>query len=1704
MAFLAPEDELEAAEAFSAPADELLAPAESIESQQTPLETGARATGSGGVQSVTSVLSGAGQVQKSISDVLRKNVGDLPAGYFDALTSVPRLLGPAARKVGDAAEQFFAPDRELNPKSATVGSALGQMPVMIGGTVVAGPAAPLIMGGFSGYDQGIQQAEQMGIDSPEKRAAMGLGFGATEVLTEKMFGFGSKAATAAMRDALRRSAGQMGKSVLKSTLGEGVEEIAAGVGQNALSLGMAPQSYDSTDLRPFVPGTWDVNQNYLTRRGHEALGGAVGGAMFGAVDAGLNLAKPRQELGAVADPLAAHAATMPETFSAPAEEIVTDDARFMPPEAVVRDSGLVIGEATPAPNPQPPTPALAAPFTNPNELAPVEVGAGNVFIDLPKTPEALAAQRADEEKLAEIRGKAQIIATQKDKPPVIPDAPYGGYDVLDFVNENIIHVPPADERTGGEYDWTETASIPPQYNKYLFHAKRGKAIDKVAQMAYEENLISDPTADALLAAIESTIQSRDTYTAEMAKREAALSEEEQATRERESTWADSVIAESMETPFIGIDPKLMAAYTVKGAQLIREGFTTFAKWSREMLSRFGNAVKDYLQGAWQAAMKTSEQGFVGTGEIKLTHEAEAARMEAEGKEPLPTGGQGTVEEWEAEAAQRVQEPGAAGALVTDIIAQQRPATPVEYYMLQNYGAALDAELARVDGILADPATSPEARAAAAETKRTQDAERDRVAVAAQLAGSKAGASLGARSRGLDRSAVPSLAKMVADITLIQDPTGRTPLPPEERAVIEKTHAKLETAAAAVEKQEEEGIGGARNTYNEELQKLLKEAQEEIAAQKEQLAAQEHALNVQPGKVKLYTRSKEKLKAWSADGKAAQDELLRMIGVRTNMTFGIEMMPQLARIVRGFIADGFLTTDAIAKKLVKAVPPEFYNSLKNFLPQIIDAADKLQRDELKKKTPDDIKAKMRDIKAKGKDLPGDIARKFALAHIVDHLERNDKTLSAEKIAKLVAKDLQEFLPGVTERQARDLISGYGKVTTPSKEEARKTLRDLAAQMQKLTQLEILQGNLGKLAPGIDYLNKSGPQRDEPSARVRELIKQIEALKKDTGYNPPTKADMLKSARDRIKKSLENQIEELQRILAGKAAPVTTRDKIAYDADLNALKTLRNSLKDLVAELPAHKLATEERRNKAALKAALASEAEWKRRAEKKEWKRPGDKPFTHTQEVIDAKAKAKEARANFEALKKAADPRNNPEAVALRQFKSRVQSQIKAINEKIRTGAYDPPKKTPRQIKHDAESDKLKHDLELKKREWIDLKLKHEWEVMSMPKRAIERLRTLLHTARSIMTGGEFSGLLRQGMFKTVSHPIRVFGNDVPAMFKAFFSEAGETSVMNAINLRANALNGRYKLAKLAIHSPTDYSSLMAEGNARSRFANKIPFIAGTGRAYTTLSNHMRADLFDMMVDKLTKKGNPPTDAQLKAIGEFVNDSTGAGKLGAGSFELPGGYKDALSAVFFSPAYVASRMRMLLGASLWGGDMKTRQIIAGEYLRITAGMAAVYALLSALAGHKDDEDDDKDPRSSQFLKIKVGQHSSLDIMAGLSQIAVLFAREAMGQMVKDGKVYNLRPIDGKPVPYGQPDMGDVLGKFIRSKLSPGAGFAWNRLTGTDFSGKPTTLRGDLGNLVVPLTAGQIKEAWQHERPEVAAPLSAAAMFGIGVNTFPPRQ
>ena len=122
---------------------------------------------------------------------------------------------------------------------------------------------------------------------------------------------------------------------------------------------------------------------------------------------------------------------------------------------------------------------------------------------------------------------------------------------------------------------------------------------------------------------------------------------------------------------------------------------------------------------------------------------------------------------------------------------------------------------------------------------------------------------------------------------------------------------------------------------------------------------------------------------------------------------------------------------------------------------------------------------------------------------------------------IVKEIKKDVPDMTEREIRDEISGYGKVSELSPDPINKTLREVKRVGKLITQKE--------KALAHEALLRSGLQRDLPTAKEIELQKEINQILKDnqmaTEAIPKTDAQW-KTLLDKYKTRLEKRIAELQ--------------------------------------------------------------------------------------------------------------------------------------------------------------------------------------------------------------------------------------------------------------------------------------------------------------------------------------------------------------------------------------------------------------------------------------------------------------------------------------------------------------------------------------------------------------------------------------------------
>lgn len=361
-------------------------------------------------------------------------------------------------------------------------------------------------------------------------------------------------------------------------------------------------------------------------------------------------------------------------------------------------------------------------------------------------------------------------------------------------------------------------------------------------------------------------------------------------------------------------------------------------------------------------------------------------------------------------------------------------------------------------------------------------------------------------------------------------------------------------------------------------------------------------------------------------------------------------------------------------------------------------------------------------------------------------------------------------------------------------------------------------------------------------------------------------------------------------------------------------------------------------------------------------------------------------------------------------------------------------------------------------------------------------------AKSIVASLDNSFFGRQGIKVLFTNP-RVWGKNFTKSFTDFWGTLKGKDMMAVVKSdiysRENALNNNYKKMRLDIGE--------GEEAFPTSLPEKIPLFGRLFKAsqdtYEAAGVRMRADVADIMLDQAEQNGvNLKEEDEIKSIGKLVNSLTGRG--GLGKFEGVG--KD-LNVLFFSPKFMKSNWDTLT-AHTFGLGLKSkfaRKQAAINLLKISAGMGMILLLADTLWP----DSVEWDPRSSQFGKIKIGS-TTFDVTGGMSAFAVLGARIAKNST----KSITTDAITELGTGFGQSDGWDLALDFLGNKMAPTAQTVKNIVRRSDWEGNPTTIKGELANLTIPIS---IKTADELLKTPDAAPFLLAMtgeLFGISTNTY----
>lgn len=339
---------------------------------------------------------------------------------------------------------------------------------------------------------------------------------------------------------------------------------------------------------------------------------------------------------------------------------------------------------------------------------------------------------------------------------------------------------------------------------------------------------------------------------------------------------------------------------------------------------------------------------------------------------------------------------------------------------------------------------------------------------------------------------------------------------------------------------------------------------------------------------------------------------------------------------------------------------------------------------------------------------------------------------------------------------------------------------------------------------------------------------------------------------------------------------------------------------------------------------------------------------------------------------------------------------------------------------------------------------------------------------------------------------------------------GKVDTMDVIRAdiysRPNAINGKYDVGKYGL-------GVLAEEAFPSSIPEKIPLLGrlfrASEKAYNGGALRVRADLADRYIEMAEKQGvNTLNRLEAEGIGHLVSSMTGRGSIG----KLESVAKE-INVLLFSIKFLKSNLDTLTAHRGIFGLFSDKKVLANRFARKESAKSTMSIILTiasilALAKWLDDDSVELDPRSTNFGKVKVFGHWT-DISGGMASLVVLASRLVPTRRNGEWGFWykssagNYTKLGEK---YGGMTALDVMESFIEGKLSPVAGIFRDVWKGKDFSGAPVTAKGELQNVVTPISVQSYMELTKD--PETTPIDLVGAMIldilGLSVSTYIPSQ
>jgi hypothetical protein len=788
-------------------------------------------------------------------------------------------------------------------------------------------------------------------------------------------------------------------------------------------------------------------------------------------------------------------------------------------------------------------------------------------------------------------------------------------------------------------------------------------------------------------------------------------------------------------------------------------------------------------------------------------------------------------------------------------------------------------------------------------------------------------------------------------------------------------------------------------------------------------------------------------------------------------------------------------------------------------------------------------------------------KFPASLIREHVENGIDNI--DDLVEVLKTDVEEMFPGedFTDREIRDAVSQYGKISNPTKDEIE-------------IQIGIMK-SLGRLISGLEdaYSGKrplrSGLQRRALTLEERTMQRKLKELLRDLPMDDADLARTWKTALDTIKSRLQNQIADLDKQIELGEKRKAEKKTIEYDDEAKALRDLRDQKRELLDEMVGKPELTEEEKID---KAIILTQNSIEKSQEKIisgeiEYKK---KPNPVTSAKLES---LRELRKSFQ--KQIEEMRKDAGLAEMKRLETAKKSRLNRIEDlkrRIREKDYSVREQKPLPI--DAEL--LKIESELQEQKDIYEKEKHIFELnnRSVFRKSITNLVNVVGITRLLKAGGEFSQVLVQQGFLTPEMLVRnpkQFFKAMHKLGKAFVSP--DTAKLYEAEMKSNPLYPLMKKTKLSL-TGTDHKldaqeenyqldlvtdTWNAIGNAINKATKEKKVRTLTGliksifgqelsekdkkalgdqfkeasvwkmfeRGAVTYSNHIKMVKFEQGIRELQKQGKDPINNldDYKKVANYINVFSGRANLGKAEMIS----KDA-GLLIFSLRNAVSQFQQLNPFYYLGAladyknvksisDLKKVKPTVAQKMAVKSFMTSFTAIVAfklafmAWANSSADEDEEKwvmetDPRSSDFGKLRKG-NKTFDLWHGLNSLFVLYARllSQETKSIKSGEV------KGLGTGYGTATSSDLLVRYGTNKLAPTAGYFW-RLGNTHKEVDPNTGKSyrvdkfgnvygekEMADLFVPIYWSAVNEIAKEDLDAYEGFLLSLGLLGMSIGTDP---